>query len=406
MKAARSRSAPNWPDVRRPDLKWPDPKWLGRTSGPALVGTALVACVLAGCTTQAKVSASQPSEASAKDPLVGCQVTDEAGIDDVGLNAQVQAALAELHKTHNLKPLTVESATAADVVPNVASLLAQDCAVLIGSGATTRDAVQAAAQRDPKLKVLVVGAPLTGADGTPGLLPNGQSVQFDAGQAGYLAGYLAAGASTSGKVAVLGGAQVPGTTAVMDGFADGVAAYNAANANAGNAKPVAVLGWDKATQAGTFAGNNTNETAGKAAAKSLIDQGADVVLPVGGPFGIGAAQAAKDKPGTRVIWIGEDGSTADGLPGLGGVVLASVVEDAQAPVVAALTRIEQGQFSNTPYVGTVKNGGITLVPGKDLGSSISPALSKQVAAVTKQLKDGNSQATPPANPQPTPQPTP
>ena len=51
-------------------------------------------------------------------------------------------------------------------------------------------------------------------------------MQFDTAQAAFLAGYLAAGYSKTGKVATYGGLKIPPVTIFMDGFADGVAHYN------------------------------------------------------------------------------------------------------------------------------------------------------------------------------------
>jgi len=55
----------------------------------------------------------------------------------------------------------------------------------------------------------------------------------------YLAGYLAAGVSQTGKVATFGGGNQPPVTLFMDGFVDGVAKYNEVHGTA-----VDALGWD------------------------------------------------------------------------------------------------------------------------------------------------------------------
>ena len=116
-------------------------------------------------------------------------------------------------------------------------------------------------------------------------------MQFDTAQAAFLAGYLAAGYSKSGKVATYGGLKIPPVTIFMDGFADGVAYYNQQKS-----KNVQVLGWDKATQNGTFAESFTDQDKGKALSDTFVAQGADVIMPVAGGTGLGtAAAAAGDK---------------------------------------------------------------------------------------------------------------
>ena len=91
----------------------------------------------------------------------------------------------------------------------------------------------------------------------------------------------------------------------MDGFADGVAKYNETKG-----KDVKVLGWDKAKQDGSFTGNFDNQDDGKKLAQNLIDEGADIIMPVAGPVGLGAAAAQGQGGGKDVKIIGVD---ADGF---------------------------------------------------------------------------------------------
>ncbi len=57
-------------------------------------------------------------------------------------------------------------------------------------------------------------------------LDNARPLLFNTAEAAYLAGYVAAGMTKTGKVATFGGVQIPSVTVFMDGFADGAAAYN------------------------------------------------------------------------------------------------------------------------------------------------------------------------------------
>ena len=127
-------------------------------------------------------------------------------------------------------------------------------------------------------------------------------VVFDTAQASYLAGYLAAGVSKTGVVATFGGGNQPPVTLFMDGFVDGVAKYNEVHGTA-----VRVLGWDKAKQDGAFTGDFEDINKGKALSEGFIDQGADVILPVAGQVGEGAASAALERGGVSVIWVDSDG---------------------------------------------------------------------------------------------------
>src|SRR6185437_10824826 len=100
-------------------------------------------------------------------------------------------------------------------------------------------------------------------------LPNVYSLQFDTAQAGFLAGYLAAGLSKTGKVGTYGGQKIPPVTIFMDGFADGVAQFNKVKG-----KNVQVLGWNKATQNGSFTNDFVKQDEGKKVSDTLVAQGA------------------------------------------------------------------------------------------------------------------------------------
>ena len=108
-------------------------------------------------------------------------------------------------------------------------------------------------------------------------------------EAAFLAGYLAAGVSKSGVVGTFGGINIPPVTIFMDGFYHGVQHYNKTKGTS-----VQVLGWDPATKEGLFTNNFSNLDDGRAFAKNLNDEGADIVMPVAGPVGLGSAALATE----------------------------------------------------------------------------------------------------------------
>ncbi len=96
-------------------------------------------------------------------------------------------------------------------------------------------------------------------------------------QAAFLAGYAATSATKTGKVGVFGGVDIPQVTGFMDGFALGVSYYNQKHGT-----DIQVLGWDPAKHSGLFAGGFCCTTEGRALARQLLEQGADIILPVAG----------------------------------------------------------------------------------------------------------------------------
>lgn len=116
-------------------------------------------------------------------------------------------------------------------------------------------------------------------------------------QGAFLAGYLAAGMSQTGVVGTFGGINIPPVTAFMDGFYYGVQYYNEQKGT-----DVMVLGWNPESSEGLFTGNFDSLDDGRAFAENLHQEGADIVMPVAGPVGLGSAQLA-DEMGTDSLKI-------------------------------------------------------------------------------------------------------
>src|SRR6202034_662967 len=129
---------------------------------------------------------------------------------------------------------------------------------------------------------------------------------FNTVQDGFLGGYLAAGITKTGKVATFGGQELPTVTIYMDGYWDGVQYYNSKHGT-----HVQVLGWNEQTQKGSFTGDFTNQTKGLTQTQTFISEGADIVFPVAGNVGLGAAKAVQqdDASGGKVnmMWVDTDG---------------------------------------------------------------------------------------------------
>src|SRR5258708_1771656 len=92
----------------------------------------------------------------------------------------------------------------------------------------------------------------------------------------------------------------------VDSFYDGVQYYNQKHH-----KSVQVLGWNEATQNGEFSNNFTDLALGQRIAQTFITEGADIIFPVAGGVGVGAAKAVQtaDQAGGNVnmLWVDTDG---------------------------------------------------------------------------------------------------
>lgn len=198
--------------------------------------------------------------------------------------------------------------------------------------------------------------------------------------------------SQTGKVATFGGGNQPPVTLFMDGFVDGVAKYNEVHGTA-----VVALGWDKATQDGVFTGDFEDINKGLTTAQAFIDQGADVILPVAGQVGEGAARAALDSGTASIIWVDSDGY--DTLsPDFRPVLLTSVLKNTGSAVVEIVKTSIDDTFDNAPFIGTLENGGVGIAPFHDLAPRVSAELSAEIDQLRSDIVAGTIVVTSPSTP--------
>ena len=159
-------------------------------------------------------------------------VTDTGGIDDKSFNSSAWAGLQAAQKANpNVVPQYVASTTESDYAPNLKNFAVQNCDLIVAVGGLMGTATDTVAKAYPNEQFAIVD--YKSAE------PNVYSMQFDTAQAAYLAGYLAAGMSKTGKVGTYGGLNIPPVTIFMDGYVQGVDHYNQVHG-----KNVTVLGWD------------------------------------------------------------------------------------------------------------------------------------------------------------------
>jgi basic membrane protein A len=223
---------------------------------------------------------------------------------------------------------------------------------------------------------------------------NIDSLTFNTVQDGFLGGYLAAGMSKTGKVATFGGQKLPTVTIYMDGFWDGVQYYNKQHkAN------VQVLGWSEATQKGSFTGDFTNQTKGQTTTQTFIQEGADVIFPVAGNVGLGAAKAVQQADNSNgkvsMEWVDTDGCVS--APQYCKYFITSVTKGIQASVKAAVLSAQSGSFKGGDYIGTLANGGVVLSPFHDYASKVPASLQSELKTIQTGIENG-SIATPTKSP--------
>lgn len=317
------------------------------------------------------------SGASSALAFTACQVTDTGGIDDNSFNQTAWDGVLAAQEKLGVDGRFLESQAETDYEANINSLLGGQCDVILTIGFLLGDATANAAQANPDQKFSIVDFAY---DPT---IPNVLGQVFATDQAAFLAGYLAAGMSKSGIVGTFGGINIPPVTIFMDGFAAGVAHHNAEKGTS-----VQVLGWNPASREGLFTNNFDSLDDGRAFAQNLYDEGADIVLPVAGPVGLGSAALA-DELGTDALKIiGVDADLYRTDPEKGHVYLTSILKRMDSTVYQVIEATMNGSFEGGLTVGTLENGGVGLAPYHDMDGIVPDDLKAEVEALREGIISG------------------
>jgi basic membrane protein A len=352
----------------------------------AAVGVAALLAAACGSATKAPSGGSgTPSSTSStatSGKFLGCMVTDTGGIDDRSFNASSWQGMQEAAAADpSISVKYLQSQSSSDYTPNINAFIQQKCGIVVTVGFLMGDNTQTAAKANPNQKFAIVDY-----NYSP-VISNVDALVFNTVQDGFLGGYLAAGMSKTGTVATFGGQKLPTVTIYMDGFWDGVQYYNSQNH-----KNVKVLGWNEQTQNGSFTGNFTDQTAGQTLTQTFISDGADVIFPVAGNVGLGAAKAVQNADTTagsdkvNMLWVDTDGcvSAAQYCK----YFLSSVTKGIQASVKAAVLAAANGTFKGGNYIGDLSNDGVVLSPFHDFQSTVPAALQSQLNTIKQQIISG------------------
>ena len=340
-----------------------------------------------GSPSAAASSASSSSSAATTAKFVGCMVADTGTIDDRSFNQSAWEGMQEAATADpsiSVKFLPSSASTNAVYQSNINTFVGEKCGIIVTVGYLMAQVTATSAKANPTDDFAIVDNP-----GAP-IISNQDSLVFNTVQDGFLGGYLAAGMSKTGKVATFGGQELPTVTIYMDGFWDGVQYYNEKHGT-----HVQVLGWSEQTQKGEFTNSFTDETAGQTITQTFIAEGADIIFPVAGDVGLGAAkavatadqQAGSDK--VNMFWVDTDGCVS--APNYCQYFITSVTKGIQTAVKDAVMAAAQSTFKGGNYIGTLANGGVLLSPFHDFSSKVPAALQSELAQVSTGIQNGSIQ---------------
>ncbi|MGC9347139.1 MAG: BMP family lipoprotein [Anaerolineae bacterium] len=277
-------------------------------------------------------------------------VTDLGGIDDRSFNATSWAGIERAEEELGIQGDYLESQQQTDYAPNITQFINQGYDLLITVGFLLADATAEFAQANPDVDFAIVDF----AFDPP--IDNVRGLTFATDEAGFLAGYAAAAATQTGTVACFGGIQIPTVTIFMVGFEQGVFYYNEQNGT-----NVEVLGWNTAESNGVFVGNFESTDDGRRVGEEFLSEGADIIMPVAGPVGLGTAQAVQEAGDAWVIGVDTDWTVS--APEYSEVVFTSVVkrmDNAVFDTIELASSPDFEGFGGENYVGTLDNEGVGI----------------------------------------------
>lgn len=359
------------------------------TAAPTAVPTKAPAPTVAP--TAVPTKAPVPTATTAAMKLVVRLVTDVGGIDDKSFNTTAYKGVQDAVSKLGIDGNYLQSKQQTDYEKNIQEFVNAKADLIVTVGFLLGPATAKVALANPNFKFAIVDyvfpdcypGEVVGKDcGAEKAVPNVRGLAFQTDQAAFMAGYLAAGMSKTKKVGTFGGLQIPTVTIFMKGFQAGVEYWNTQKKDT-----VKILGWDTKADKGLFTGTFTEPDKGKTAAKSLIDEGADVIMPVAGLTGNGAFVAAKDAK--TVYAIGVDTDQCLSVPDACAVLLTSVRKNMDVAVFDSIKSVQDGKFQGgVNYVGTLANDGVSIAPYNQLDSKVSAELKKEIDQIKADLIAG------------------
>jgi basic membrane protein A len=319
----------------------------------------------------------EPAESEAAEAdYKACMVSDVGGIDDNSFNENAWAGMEQAEAELGVEVTFLESRSAEDYARNIDQHVADGCDMIVTVGFLLGDATAAAAEANPDTRFAIVDFAYDPA------IPNVEGLVYSTAEGAMLAGYAAASWSQTGIMGTFGGINIgPGVTDFMDGFIAGMNYYNEQND-----ADVRMLGGRDPNNpdSGTFTGNFESTDDAKNVTLGMLQEGADVILPVGGPIG-GGTFAAIDEQGADAVGLGVDVDWTESAPDFTPWLLTSVIKRIDNSVFQAIERGLAGDAPQPVFVSTLENEGVGIAPFHDYEDEISDevkaALEEMSAAI-------------------------
>ncbi len=320
------------------------------------LGLILIGALSVGCSPSERVESVKAGTAKAL--KVGI-VFDSGGRGDKSFNDSAWAGVQRAQKELGIEaPKAVDSKFEKDYETNLTALADQGCDLVVAVGLSQSNALNSVAPKYPAIKFAIVDSEVK--------LPNVRSLLFTEEQGSFLAGYVAAMVSKTGKLGFVGGKSMP----LIEKFEAGyVAGARAANPTVQILPSKYTESWD-------------DVTLGKQAANVLFTGGADIVYHAAGRCGLGVIAAAKEQ-GKYAIGVDSD---QDGVEP--GTVLTSMIKHVDEAVFQTIQDVKEGKFQAGTKLYDLKANGVGLSPFTYTRNKVSADVIAKVKAISARIASG------------------
>jgi basic membrane protein A and related proteins len=333
---------------------------------------------------ESQAASEAPSESAAESDAAtadykACMVSDTGGIDDNSFNENAWAGMERAQEELGVEVTFLESRSAEDYARNIDQHIADGCDMVVTVGFLLGDATAAAAEANPDTRFAIVDFAYDPA------LPNVEGLVYATAEGAMLAGYAAASWTKTGIVGTFGGINIgPGVTDFMDGFIAGVNYWNEEQG-----ADVRVLGGRVPSDpdSGTFTGNFDSTDDAKNVTQGMLDEGADVILPVGGPIG-GGTFAAIEESGAEAVGLGVDVDWTESAPEFTEWLLTSIVKRIDNSVFQAVERGMNDEAPQPVFLSNLENEGVGIAPFHDYEDEISDEVKAAIEEMQQMIIDG------------------
>ncbi len=343
--------------------------WRLRAAFPCL----FIALALAGCAQTAKEGtdtvppgAGNTNTAAPASGTLKVALATPGPISDKGWSASAYQGLQRIKSEMGAEVSQVELEAPAEYAGTFRNLAEQGSTLIFGHASEYDSAAAQVAKDYPKTTFAIVG----GRSAAPNLMP----IQFQAGQATYLAGMVAAGMSKTGKIGLVGGPEIPIIRQAFQSFEKGARAV----------KPTIQVRT-------VFTGDGEDAAKAKQAAQALLDGGADVLMHNANAAGLGVFQAVEEREGAMVIGANADQSDLATPKNIGSFVLG--VPNAMMTVA---TRVKEGSGAGQPYAAGLKDGAVDFIFNPKFQGTVPAELKTRIEQAKADLIAGKIDPKPDA----------